>query len=62
MYTPITSHLNSIGQCLSLDATFKSAAKATVAERGKPRTKLLQGGILSVINERNEILAWVCRS
>ena len=47
------------GECLSLDNTFKSAAKATVIDKSKGRTKLLKGGVLNVLNERNEIISWV---
>ena len=47
------------GECLSLDNTFKSAAKATVVDKSKGRTKLLKGGVLSVLNEKNEIISWV---
>jgi hypothetical protein len=46
---------------LSLDNTFKSAGKAVVIDKDRNRVKLLKGGILSVINEKSEILAWVCR-
>jgi hypothetical protein len=49
----------SSGDCISLDNTFRSAKKATVAENKKTRVNLMKGGLLSVINERNEILAWV---
>jgi len=45
---------------LSLDNTFKSAGKAMVVDKNKNHTKLLKGGILSTINQRSEILAWVC--
>jgi len=45
---------------LSLDNTFKSAGKAVVVDKDKNHTKLLKGGILSTINQRSEILAWVC--
>lgn len=48
-----------IGRCLSLDNTFRSAAKATIVEKDRARTKLFKGGILSVINKRSEILGWV---
>lgn len=44
---------------LSLDNTFKSAGKAVVVDKDKNRVKLLKGGVLSVINEKSEILAWV---
>ncbi|KAK7055962.1 hypothetical protein R3P38DRAFT_3170627 [Favolaschia claudopus] len=44
--------------CMNLDNTFKAAKKATVADSSKARTHLMNGGILSVLNERNEIIAW----
>lgn len=45
---------------LSLDNTFKAASKGTVAtSRNVAHTKLWRGGILSIINEKNEIIAWV---
>jgi hypothetical protein len=47
------------GECISLDNTFKAAKKAVVLEKTKARTKLLKGGILSVLNEKNEIIGWV---
>lgn len=48
------------GACLSLDNTFKLAAKATVVDHvDGSHSKLMKGGILSVINESSEILAWV---
>lgn len=46
---------------LSLDNTFKSAGKAVVVDKDRNRVKLLKGGVLSVINEKSEILAWVRR-
>jgi hypothetical protein len=50
------------GQCLSLDNTFRVAKKATIADQQKARTQVMKGGILSIINENNEILAWVRHS
>jgi hypothetical protein len=48
------------GVTLSLDNTFKAASKATVAaNRNATHTKLWKGGVLSIINEKNEIVAWV---
>ncbi|KAK6992885.1 hypothetical protein R3P38DRAFT_3224861 [Favolaschia claudopus] len=44
--------------CMNLDNTFKAAKKATVANSSKARTQLMNGGILSVLNEQNEIIAW----
>lgn len=45
--------------CAVLDNTFKIAAKATVVSKDGTHTKLLKGGILSVINEASEIISWV---
>ncbi|KAJ7130666.1 hypothetical protein C8R46DRAFT_1236100 [Mycena filopes] len=51
------------GICLGADNTFKAAGKATVVNAAKTRTKLMKGGILSVLNEVNEIVAWrFCQS
>lgn len=47
------------GECISLDNTFKAAKKAVVLEKTKERTKLLKGGVLSILNEKNEIIGWV---
>ena len=44
---------------MSADNTFRAAGKATVVNAAKTRTKLMKGGILSVLNELNEIVAWV---
>ncbi|EGO24993.1 hypothetical protein SERLADRAFT_438585 [Serpula lacrymans var. lacrymans S7.9] len=46
------------GVCISLDNTFKAAGKATVADKQKTRTKFMRGGMLTAINEDNEILFW----
>ncbi|KAI0066538.1 hypothetical protein BV25DRAFT_1912599 [Artomyces pyxidatus] len=46
------------GICISLDNTFKVVKKATVADKHHHHDKLMKGGILSVINERNEIISW----
>jgi len=46
---------------VSLDNTYKVASKAMVVDKDGTRMKLLKGGILSLINEINEILAWVSR-
>jgi hypothetical protein len=48
-----------IGKCLSLDNTFHSASKASIVDNKHNRTKIMKGGLLSVINEWNEILSWV---
>ncbi|KAJ6452711.1 hypothetical protein C8R47DRAFT_1256076 [Mycena vitilis] len=49
--------------CLSVDNTFKAAGKATVVNTSKARTRPMKGGILSVLNELNEIVAWrFCQS
>ncbi|KAA1474099.1 hypothetical protein DENSPDRAFT_852057 [Dentipellis sp. KUC8613] len=51
------------GICLSLDNTFRLSGKATVIYEKTTRLKLMKGGILSVINELNEIISWrFCQS
>ncbi|KAI0658951.1 hypothetical protein C8Q70DRAFT_899100, partial [Cubamyces menziesii] len=44
---------------ISLDATFRAASKATVVSDDKSRTKFYKGGIETVLNEQNLIIAWV---
>lgn len=44
---------------MNLDNTFKAASKATVVDDSKARTKLMKGGILSILNESNDIITWV---
>lgn len=44
---------------LSLDNTFKISNKLTVKDSDKTYTKLLKGGVLSVLNQKNDIVAWV---
>ncbi|PSR71595.1 hypothetical protein PHLCEN_2v12525 [Hermanssonia centrifuga] len=46
------------GISLSLDATFKTANKATLVNTQKVCVCLTKGGLLTIINERNEIIAW----
>lgn len=48
-----------MGDCISLDNTFKVMTKATVTDSKKQRSKPLKGGLLSAVNERNEIITWV---
>jgi hypothetical protein len=43
-----------------LDNTFRTAGKATIVDPKHKRVKMMKGGLLSVINERNEIVSWVC--
>ena len=43
---------------LSLDNTFKISNKLMVKDRDKTYTKLLKGGVLSVLNQK-DIVAWV---
>lgn len=59
-YFPVLT--SDLGICLSLDNTFKIANKATVVDKNGTHVKLMKGGILSVINEMNEIVAWVCHT
>jgi hypothetical protein len=53
-------NLNPAAICGSLDNTFKAASKATLTNRDRQKSKELRGGILSVLNEDNQIIAWVC--
>ncbi|KAJ6460701.1 hypothetical protein C8R47DRAFT_1226202 [Mycena vitilis] len=49
--------------CLNLDNTFKAANKATVVDDSKAHTRVMKGGILSVLNELNQIISWrFCQS
>ncbi|KAJ7607603.1 hypothetical protein DFH06DRAFT_1486459 [Mycena polygramma] len=49
--------------CMNLDNTYKAANKATVIDSSNMRTKAMKGGILSVLNEMNEIISWrFCQS
>jgi hypothetical protein len=42
-----------------MDSTFKAAGKAVVIDKQKVHTKVMKGGILSALNEWNEIVSWV---
>lgn len=42
-----------------MDHTFKAANKAIVVTPDKKRVKVMKGGLLNVLNEESEILAWV---
>ena len=42
-----------------MDSTFKSAGKATLTDHHHNKSKELRGGILSMLNEKGEIVAWV---
>ncbi|KAK7000737.1 hypothetical protein R3P38DRAFT_3218571 [Favolaschia claudopus] len=49
--------------CINLDHTFKVAKKATVVDSSNERSKLMKGGVLSVLNEVNQIISWrFCQS
>ncbi|KAF9526718.1 hypothetical protein CPB83DRAFT_769780, partial [Crepidotus variabilis] len=59
---PLTNSV-SPGILLFLDNTFKSAKKGVIVEKDWLRTKMMKGGILSVINELSETLVWrFCQS
>ena len=45
--------------CGLLNSTFKISNKATVMDKDSQQLKYLKGGILSILNEKNEIIAWV---
>lgn len=47
------------GQCISLDMTFKGTRKAVVVDSTGKRHRVGDGGILAVINENSEVIAWV---
>ncbi|KAF8240650.1 hypothetical protein L208DRAFT_1231515, partial [Tricholoma matsutake] len=51
-----------LGMCLSLDNTFKLAVKVTIVNKDRTHTKVMKGGILSMLNEDNEIMSWVSQS
>lgn len=42
-----------------MDSTFKASRKALLTDANQQKSKELKGGILSIINEENEIVAWV---
>jgi hypothetical protein len=58
--TAAEAYVTTEGKCLSLDNTFRSASKASVVDTKKARTNIMKGGLLSGINELNEIVCWVC--
>ncbi|KAM6489712.1 hypothetical protein JOM56_014735, partial [Amanita muscaria] len=43
---------------LSFDNTYHAASKATLTDKDGKKVKLMKGGILSALNERNEIVSW----
>ncbi|KAI5982858.1 hypothetical protein EDD15DRAFT_2109821, partial [Pisolithus albus] len=48
--------------CGSLDSTFKVSNKASLTDKDCQRSKHLKGGILSVLNEENQIVSWASAS
>ncbi|KAG2039032.1 hypothetical protein BDR03DRAFT_981073 [Suillus americanus] len=44
--------------CSSLDNMFKAASKATLTDKDRQKSRELKGGILSVLNEDNQIISW----
>ncbi|GBE83061.1 hypothetical protein SCP_0501070 [Sparassis crispa] len=44
--------------CISMDHTFRVAGKASVVDGKRNHLKMMKGGVLSVINENNEIISW----
>ncbi|KAF8581977.1 hypothetical protein K439DRAFT_1647749 [Ramaria rubella] len=44
--------------CISMDQTFSAAGKATTTNKSGARFKAFHGGVLSVLNELNEIISW----
>ncbi|KIJ12147.1 hypothetical protein PAXINDRAFT_15062 [Paxillus involutus ATCC 200175] len=43
-------------RCSSMDSTFRASGKAVLTDANRQKSKELKGGILSVINEENEIV------
>ncbi|KAF9004963.1 hypothetical protein BDZ89DRAFT_1169035 [Hymenopellis radicata] len=43
---------------VSTDATFKAPAKAKIVQKDGTRAQPLKGGIVSFLNEKNEIVGW----
>lgn len=48
-----------VARCGSIDSTFKSASKATLTDSHRQKSRELHGGILTMLNEKGEIVAWV---
>ncbi|KAG1780071.1 hypothetical protein EV702DRAFT_1194838 [Suillus placidus] len=46
------------GVSISFDNTFRAATKATVTSREKKKSRVLKGGIISLMNENSEIVGW----
>ncbi|KAG2159431.1 uncharacterized protein EDB93DRAFT_1099792 [Suillus bovinus] len=46
------------GISISFDNTFHAAMKATITNQEKQKSKVLKGGIISLMNENNEIVGW----
>ncbi|KAI9570012.1 hypothetical protein HD554DRAFT_1984091, partial [Boletus coccyginus] len=51
-----------VGLCGSINSMFKSTSKATVTDSHQQRLRELQGEILTIINEKGEIIAWISTS
>ncbi|KAG1769928.1 hypothetical protein EV702DRAFT_1049495 [Suillus placidus] len=47
------------GVSISFDNTFRAATKATVTSREKKKSRVLKGGIISLMNENSEIVGWI---
>ncbi|KAG1777618.1 hypothetical protein EV702DRAFT_969371, partial [Suillus placidus] len=48
-----------LGISVSFDNTFRAGGKASVTSRDKQKVKVLKGGIISLMNENDEIIGWV---
>ncbi|KAJ8596095.1 hypothetical protein M405DRAFT_782130 [Rhizopogon salebrosus TDB-379] len=46
------------GTSISFDNTFRAATKATVTSPEKQKSRVLKGGIISLMNENSEIVSW----
>lgn len=59
MFAILKKLLWPLGVCVSLDATFKLAQKARIVDKAYNHESPYRGGLVTMINEHSEILAWV---
>ena len=53
------THAPPTGEAISLDNTNKIEKKAVIIDKDGTHTRLVKGGVLSALNEKNEIVSWV---
>jgi hypothetical protein len=49
-----------LAKTLSIDNTFRVAAKVTIVDKQKGRVKLMKGGLVSTLNEGGQTVSWAC--